>query len=49
MSRGGSKYIGLRLKKMEEDETEVLTPEEQEKTLKEIPEEQLQKGENEED
>jgi hypothetical protein len=34
---------------MEEDDTEVLTPEEREKALKEIPEEQQQKGESEED
>ncbi len=34
---------------MEEDDTVILTPEDKEKALKEIPKEQQQKDENEED
>lgn len=34
---------------MEEDDTEILTPEEQQKTLKDVPEEQQKKDETEKD
>jgi hypothetical protein len=46
---GSNNYSDYEVWQMEEDDTEVLTPEEQQKTLKDIPKEQQQKDENEKD
>ena len=46
---GSNNYSDYEVWQMEEDDTEVLTPEEQQKTLKDIPKEQQKKDENEKD
>jgi len=46
---GSNNYSDYEVWQMEEDDTQILTPEEQQKTLKDIPEEQQQKDEDEKD